>query len=262
MHKREGEVVLERDEAGVVTSVVLNRPKKRNALSPAMLAELRAALDEAIRDRSRVILIRSAAEGVFCAGFDINYIESDQERAGAKALYDVFDAIEAANKVTVAFADGVVVGGGTELFLACDLRVATPRTTFRMTPVRLSVVYSLEGLARFVRAIGFTAAAELFLGAFPLTAEEALRVGLATRLLPTLDAVQAYCREVAAGAPQAQYAMKVMLRLLAEDIARPETSETQWRRLSALTDAARESRDREEALRAFAEKQSPTFTGR
>jgi enoyl-CoA hydratase/carnithine racemase len=256
------EVFLERSSDRSVTSIILNRPQKRNALSPPLLAELHGLLKEAVADDSRVILIRSSTAGIFCAGFDITYLDGDKENTGSTALYDFFSAIEAASKITVAFADGLVVGGGNELFLSCDLRLATARTTFRMTPARLSVVYSYEGLARFMRTVGFTAACELFLAARQISTEEAVRIGLATRIVDDLRAVTEYSEEVALCAPQAQYAMKVMLQMLARDIARPIASESEWHRLTQLKRVVLESQDHGEAVRAFAEKRTPVFKGR
>ncbi len=256
------EVFFESYDDGRISAAVLNRGAKRNAMSPALSKALQGILDVALNDLSHVFLLRSAVPGAFCAGFDISYIGTDQHHEGERAMSGCFTSIGAAKKVTIAFADGFVFGGGVELYLAADLRLATPRTTFRITPARLGVVYSFHGLSRFVSIMGVTAATELLLAAQTLTADEALRVGLVTRIVPDEAAAMAYCRQVASLAPLAQQAMKAMLKKLAGKIAPPEASEAEWLQLQALRDTADASEDQREGRRAFAEKREPRFTGR
>lgn len=255
-------ILLRRDADGRIDHLVIDRGAKRNALSPPMLGALRGHLEGARDDASRVVVIRSDVDGVFCAGFDIAYLGTDQEAAGEAALYDCFRELERSPKITVAIADGLVVGGGNELFLCCDLRLATPRTTFRLTPARLSLVYTMEGMARFVRALGPTAAMEMFVAARQLSADEALRVGLVTRIVPDVAAADAYCRELLDNGPLAQQAMKRMIRHLADPQRTVPTDPAALRELDALRRAADTSEDRKEALRAFADKRAPVFRGR
>ena len=257
-----GEVFFESHDDGRISAAVLNRPAKRNAISPALAAALMAVLENALTDRSHVFLLRSAAPGVFCAGFDINFIGTDQEEAGEAAMSDCIAKIDAAAKVTVAFADGFVFGGGNELFLSADLRLATPRTTFRITPARLGVVYSYRGLSRFVRAMGNTATMEMLLAARMLTAEEALRAGLVTRIVADETAALSYCREVASLAPLSQQAMKAIMKQLAGAVVPDQAPAEAMSRLATLRRAAEQSEDRREGKRAFMEKREPRFVGR
>lgn len=255
------EVYFESRDEGRISAAVLNRGAKRNAISPGLAKALLAILDQALADSSHLFLLRSAAENVFCAGFDITYHGTDQEEAGEAALIACVAAIDSAAKVTAAFADGYVFGGGNELFLAADLRLATAKATFRIPPARLGVVYSYSGISRFVRTIGITAATELLLAARTLTAEEALRIGLVTRIVADEAEALAYCRDVAKLAPLSQQAMKAMLKQLAAQIAPPLASDGQWHRMQALRAKADNSEDRREGKRAFSEKREPRFMG-
>lgn len=256
------DVFLESRDDGRISAVVLNRHEKRNAISPTMAKRLLTLLEEAVASESHLLLLRSAAPGVFCAGFDINFIGTDQEEAGEAAMVACIDKIESAAKVTVAYADGFVFGGGNELYLSADLRLATPRTTFRIPPARLGVVYPFRGLARFVRAMGNTAAREMVLTARTLTAEEALRVGLVTRIVPDEEAALAYCQQTASMAPLSQRAMKAILNHITAAQAYDQVPAETKLHFATLTKAADQSEDRREGKRAFAEKREPRFTGR
>jgi enoyl-CoA hydratase/carnithine racemase len=256
-----GEVFYESFDEGRISAAVLNRPAKRNAISPEVAAGLMTVLEKVLADRSHVFLLRSAVPGVFCAGFDINFIGTDQEQAGEAAMSACIAKIDAATKVTVAFADGFVFGGGNELFLSADLRLATPRTTFRITPARLGVVYSYRGLARFFRVMGTTATMEMLLAARTMTAEEALRVGLVTRIVADETAALDYCREVASLAPLSQQAMKAALKHLAETMVPDQEPADITSHLATLRKAAEQSNDRLEGKRAFMEKREPRFVG-
>lgn len=261
MDERSLEIRSECHDDGLITSIVLDRGGKKNAFSPAMAAELKRLLDLAQADRSRIVVIRSAVERVFSAGFDISFLGTDQAAAGQQALYDSFAAIETAEKITVAIADGIVMGGGNELFLSCDFRLATEEAVFRLTPARLSLIYSLEGMARFVRAIGPTAAMEMFVAARQLTAAEALRIGLVTRIVRDREEAMTYCRELLSSGPLAQRAMKQMIRQLADWRACIPADPAIVDRFEALRQAADRSADRKEAIKAFAEKRTPIFRG-
>lgn len=261
MDRQSLDIRSESHDDGMITGIVLDRGNKKNAFSPAMAAELKRLLDLARTDRSRIIVIRSAVEQVFSAGFDITFLGTDQAEVGQQALYDSFAVIETAEKITVAIADGIVMGGGNELFLSCDFRLATQGTVFRLTPARLSLIYSLEGMARFVSVIGPTAAMEMFVAARQLTAEEALRIGLVTRIVRDRGEAMAYCRELLSSGPLAQRAMKQMIRQLADWKTCIPTDPAIVNKFEALREAANHSMDRKEAIKAFSEKRAPIFKG-
>jgi 2-oxoglutaroyl-CoA hydrolase len=256
------EIRLEQSADGLISRIVIERPAKKNAISPAMLETFIEYLDVAARDASRVIIVQSAAPGVFSAGADIKYLGTEEDDRGEELLQTASQRLQAATKVTIAVSDGLTIGAGLVVFLSCDIRLATPRSVFRMPPVRLARVYGLEGIARFVRTIGLTAATEMLLTAQQLDIEEARQCGLVTRVMTGLDEAYAYCRATAECPPLAQRAMKVILNALGANVAGIEPGKSALDSIEQSTRLAQGSEDSKEALRAFHEKRPPVFTGR
>lgn len=213
-HSGEALVRVEGSSDRLIASLVMDRPDKRNALSPEMLSEFHEALTAASHGEARVVLIRSALEHVFCAGFDRTYLGTHQSVATAQ-LATLYTALEQCRKPVVAYADGEVVGAGNELFLSCDLRLATARTRFRIPAALLSIAYPDAGLARFVRLTGLSNALDMFLSGSSISAEEAQRCGLVTRIVSGSADVRAYCEQVAQGDPETLAEMKMTLRRIA-----------------------------------------------
>jgi enoyl-CoA hydratase/carnithine racemase len=165
-----------------VEVLTLSSPERRNALDLGLLAELA----EAIRGtEARAVVIRGEAPA-FSSGYDLRSLppaDGDDFVAGAEALvanpdHDAFAAIESSPATVIAAIDGVALGGGLELAVSCDLRLAATGSRLAMPARDLGLVYSHTGVRRFLRACGETVTAELFLAARSYDAEEALRVGL------------------------------------------------------------------------------------
>jgi methylglutaconyl-CoA hydratase len=256
------ETFVERSDDGRVSSIVLNRGRKRNALSPAIIQAFHALLREVEADASRVVLIRSAVPGIFCAGFDISYFGSDEHQAGEENLRRLMSAIERCPKPVVAFTDGVAAGAGVELLTACDLRLGTAAATFRLPPAKLSLVYPFEGMARLMRIVGATAATDMLLSGRVLSAAEAWNCGLLSLVVADHAAAADYCGQVADGAPKALQAMKLMLRALAKAGSLDRIDPKDRAEAEALSKAVDDGDDRKEALEAFTKKRPPIFTGR
>lgn len=236
--------------------VLLDRAEKRNALSPPMIQALRDVVARSADDGTRVLAIRSATPGMFSAGFDLGVLAAARDQGGdpAESLYDLYDELEACPVVTVAFADGMVRGGGVELFASCDLRLCTESATFAVPAARLSQVYTISGIRRYIRRAGVAATAELLLGGMTLTAADGRCGGLVTRIVGD-DDVDDYLRAVALGSPLAQRAMKPMVNLTAEPSADV---------VAAYLETAthvHSSADRTEALAAWSERRPPSFHG-
>ena len=113
-------------------------------------------------------------------------------------MYKCFDWLERGDKVSIGFADGDVIGGWLELFLSCDLRLATRASKFRMPVTALGGVYAHEGTSRFIRKLGPSPCAEMFLMAPTYDAADALRLGIVTRIVESASAAEEFCEKVAA----------------------------------------------------------------
>jgi enoyl-CoA hydratase len=180
--------MLRTEVAGGVTTVTLDRPARRNALTPAGLEGLERAVVDA---GTPVVCLRGAGEA-FCAGADLDVV-ADLDREGAHEFAElgqrVARTIEASDPVVVAGVDGAARGGGVELALACDLRVATPDASFAETGVRLGLFGAWGGTVRLPRVVGEGDAFDLALSGRMVDAGEAHRMGLVSRVVDDPGAV-------------------------------------------------------------------------
>lgn len=246
-----------------IGEIVLDAPKRRNAVSAAMWKRLTSAVAEAERDLGARLVVVRGEGGHFAAGADITEFErlykatKDAERY-AEIMHAGLAALERLNKPTLAVVRGACVGGGASIALACDLRFAAPSARFGVTPGKLGLVYSLGDTRRLVAAIGAASAKDLIFTGRLLSGEEAAAIGLADRLYEEEElgeAALAFARLVAETAPSSAQATKEMFRLLKEGAADGDA------RAKALVIAAYSSADFREGYRAFLEKRRPKFPG-
>ncbi len=244
---------------GRVAVLTLNRPQRLNALSPEVLIALGDRLRQWAQDgQVRAVVIKGAGEKAFSAGYDIGRISQtrgDPLRYGLEAVMDFPYAVIAAMR-------GFAIGAGLHLAMACDLRIASPSARLSMPPVRLGLIYPIEGYELFVRTVGPAAAKALFLTGRQFTAQEALQMGLVHRLEPeeTLEEyVMALAQELAEEcAPLAVQGTKFIINRL----ARGPLSQEDAARAREMMARAFQSEDAREAQVAFAEKRKPQFRGR
>jgi enoyl-CoA hydratase/carnithine racemase len=236
---------------------------RRNAISMAMLAELNALLARARGDRSlRCVVLTGAGEKAFCAGADLKErarMSPEEVHAFHDGLRRALRGIEEAPQVFVAALNGAALGGGLELALACDLRIAADSAEVGLPEVGLGIIPGGGGTQRLARLVGVARAKDLVLTARRIGAAEALATGIVLRVAPAarlLDEALAYAGEVARNAPvslrQAKRAIDDGLHLSLDDALALE---------NRLYQDCLGTRDRVEALRAFAEKRPPVFTG-
>jgi enoyl-CoA hydratase/carnithine racemase len=279
----DGKLLIDEPTAGVVRLTISN-PTKRNALDHPILDAITATLGELASGRSarpgagstpsppglgeaaRCMLI-TGAHGMFSAGYDIGEIpdrefEERAERLIAHPFTEAIDALETFPYPTLAVLPGHTIGGGLELALACDLRVAQEGIKLGMPPAKLGLVYSHTGVRRFLDAIGAARTRELFLLGSYVDAPTALAWGLVNRVAGAaeLDAVGLeLAGELAGNAPLAQIGNKrVIAALLSGD---GDLAEEVEQELMELRRASFASQDMREGVRAFAEKRPARWRG-
>ena len=257
------DVKVERREGGVVW-LTIDRVEAMNALSGAVLDGILGACRELATDRAaRVVVVTGAGEKAFSAGADLKErrgMDATQTQARIQLINDAFDALAALPQPTIAAINGVAFGGGLELALACDFRVAAAHAQLGLTEVRLGIMPGAGGTQRMTRLIGVARAKEMILLGRRVTAADAAAVGLCTAVPPGADLVAAVERLVAElmlAAPisltQAKRAIDGALDL---DLAAGLAHERACYAVTLTTE------DRDEGLRAFAEKRPPVYKGR
>lgn len=253
------------EDRGLVRVLVVENPAKRNALDFQALEELEEACARAAADGVRCVLLRGAGDEAFSAGFDLAEMARTSRRGDRpdEAVERTADAIAALPCPTVAFLNGFAFGGGFELAVTCDLRVAKAGVKLAMTPAKLGVVYPEGGLRRFADLVGSARARELFFVGRAIDAETALAWGLVNRVAPAASAeadALALADEIAANAPLAVRGMKRILRLL-EATHERSLADGERDEIAALRRRAFESADLREGRLAWEERRPPRFRG-
>jgi enoyl-CoA hydratase/carnithine racemase len=264
----DGKLLIDEPAEGVLRLTISN-PAKRNALDHPILDAISATLTELGSSSSAIrCLIVTGAHGMFSAGYDIGEIPAEEfeeraEKLVAHPFTEAIDALEAFPYPTLAMLPGHTIGGGLELALSCDLRVALEGIKLGMPPAKLGLVYSHTGLRRFIDAIGVPRTRELFLLGKYIEASTALAWGLVNRLAPAehLEALTLeLATELAGNAPLAQKGNKrVIAALLDAEGQLPVDIEQE---LIELRQASFASQDMREGMRAFAERRPARWQGR
>jgi enoyl-CoA hydratase/carnithine racemase len=259
-----GELLLDRPADGVLRLTISN-PAKRNALDHAILDAMTVAMRDLGDER---VVVLTGANGMFSSGYDIGDIPDDvfaqeAERLAAHPFTEALDALESCELPTVAALPGPTIGGGLELALACDLRVAADGILLGMPPAKLGLVYSHTGLRRFLHAIGAPRTRELFLTARNVDARTALSWGLVNQVVGISElegAALDLAQDLAANAPLSVRGNKRAIRelLAAEGELDPEVE----RELIELREASFHSEDMREGVRAFAQRRPARWKGR
>jgi enoyl-CoA hydratase/carnithine racemase len=265
----DGKLIVDEPGEGVLRLTISN-PAKRNALDHPILDAITATLgelsDAGPKSPTRCLIV-TGAHGMFSAGYDIGEIPDAEFEAQAESLVahpftQAIDALEAFPYPTLAVLPGHTIGGGLELALACDLRIAKDAIKLGMPPAKLGLVYSHTGIRRFIEAIGAPRTRELFLLGRNIDAATALSWGLVNRLSPEpeLEVLSLeLASELAGNAPLSQLGNKrVIAAVLRTGTEMPEGLEEE---LIELRRASFATRDMREGMRAFAEKRAPRWRG-
>lgn len=256
------------EPADGVARLTISNPAKRNALDHPILDAISGILGELSRPQSDVrCVVVTGAHGMFSAGYDIGEIPDEEfeeraERLVAHPFTQAIDALQAFPYPTLAALGGHTIGGGLELALSCDLRVARKAIKLGMPPAKLGLVYSHTGLRRFIDAIGAARTRELFLLGSYIDAATALSWGLVNRLAGEQELeglALALAGELAGNAPLSQAGNKrAIAALLAAESELPADVEAE---LIELRRASFASQDLREGMRAFAQRRAPRWHG-
>jgi enoyl-CoA hydratase/carnithine racemase len=251
------------DDQGIAT-ITLDRPDALNAINRQMRRELTAAVRTADGDdQVRAILLRGSGPRAFCAGADItefvppaSLVAARQDRAGP--IWN--DVIAGSRKPTVAGVHGYCLGGGLEIALACDVRIAAQDAVFGFPEVLLGIIPGAGGTQRLPRLVGVGQALRLTLSGQRIDAAEALQIGLVTQTVPPEELGQRALDsaiQLSRGAPRAiEYAKEAILRGSELSLADGLRLEDDLATLLMSTE------DRVEGAAAFRERRAPRFTGR
>ncbi len=244
--------------------VTINRPKALNALNEETLRELQCAFVGLAEDTNvQVIIITGSGEKAFVAGADISAmqpLDALQAREFAKLGHEVMRSIEACPKPVIAAVNGFALGGGCELALGCDIRIAAENARFGQPEVNLGVIPGFGGTQRLARLVGKGLAMEIILTGDMLDAAEAHRIGLANKVIAQaelLDTAKAMAAKIASKGPLAVKLAKEAIRNgLEMDLDKANQYEAE---LFGLCFASEEQK---EGMQAFLEKRPAKFAGK
>lgn len=252
-------------EEGIAT-ITLNRPDRRNAFSPEMSESINRAVEDAAKDKKVRVLVITGTGRAFCSGADVKAMaeranrqgsEKDEPEIRSEPLHVLLNKFE---KPVIAAINGVAVGGGFDLALACDIRIASDRARFAEVFIRRGLIPAMGGIYFLPRLVGIDKACQLIWTGDMIDAREAERIGLVTMVVPHEELESAtleLAEKLAKGPPLAiQKAKRNIYRGLGMDLE------------SALEYAAsdmkelQQTEDHEEGARAFVEKRQPVFKGK
>lgn len=258
------DTILLTEQQDEVVIITLNRPEVMNAFNFPLLHALEAKIAQIRFDtKIRVIIITGSGERAFCAGADLKEratLSPEQVKAYIFTIRNLFTSIEQLPKPVIAAVNGVALGGGTELALAADIRIASATATLGLTETRLAIIPGAGGTQRLPRLVGKSKAKELIFTGRRIPAAEALKIGLVNQVCAP-ESLMDTCRQMAGeicetgpvAIEQAKYAINYGLETdLSTGLA--IESNAYW--------VCIPTQDRLEALAAFREKRKPVFKGK
>lgn len=244
-----------------VATITIDRPAKLNAMTPAMIAALQAACAAVNADREVwVVVLRATGERAFCAGSDIGGLDDYVDPVALRDRPDYCDAVRGIVKPVICAINGYAFGGGLEMALSADLRIASPNARFAAPEIKLGWIGGGGMTYLLAHSVGPSNAAKMILTGDPVDAEQALAWGLVSEIVPLADLharADALARTVASRAPVAARMAKDNLRA-AYALNREEAIRYE-RDLQTICFA---TEDAAEGRAAFAEKRPPVFRGR
>jgi enoyl-CoA hydratase/carnithine racemase len=252
---------------GHISTLILNRPDKLNALNLELFDELLHALRAINEDDEVRATILTGAGRAFCAGADLGMIQNlgkedfmPKFRRLIQKVQAVTNAIEGIDKPVIGTINGAAIGGGFDIAIACDIRLASEAAVFSEAFIRLGLVPDMGATFRLPRLIGIARAKEIILTGDTLSAAEAERIGLVNRVVPhdqLMEEANKWAQKLAAAPPLAIKAAKQLLNNAASTDLHSALADEMLAQCQLIT-----TQDHQEGIKAFIEKRPPHFEGR
>ena len=251
------------EKSGQIAYIIINLPEQRNPLSKETLGEMKGALEVLKNDQeTNCIIFTGKGDKSFAAGADISQLKnrSSLDVFAPGGMQEIYDYIEAYDKPTIAMVNGFALGGGCELAMACDIRIASDNAKFGLPELNLGIIPSAGGTQRMARLIGKGKAIELILTGKIITAEEAEKIGLVSETVPQdqlKEAVEKMAAQILSKGPLAVKLAKMAIH------TGFDTDMKAGQMIEKLAQAVLFStEDKNEGTSAFLEKRSPEFMSR
>lgn len=250
-------------EDGAVATIRLHRPEKKNSLNSAMREELAGVLHDLARKSAIRALVITGSDEIFCAGADIGEMggpsSAEASYRHAREFQVLFDQVESLPQPVIAAVSGYALGGGCELALAADFRIASETARFGLPEIKIGAFPGGGGTQRLTRMVGSAKAKEMILLGDPITAEQALAIGLVMKIVSKetyLAEATALATKLAALPRLALQASKMLINR-SQDVDLATGLEFEARTFAAIA----HTHDLAEGTQAFREKRKPNFTG-
>ena len=261
--------LLQVEKKNFIAILTLNRPEKKNSLSPELVEVLLQTLEELSADDTiRAVVIRGAGDKAFCAGYDIGSLptgrsdDPDEELKRLNSVESLFKTIRDFPFPVIAMINGAAFGAGCELAICCDIRIGADTIRIGMPPAKLGLVYPWSGLQRFIQVIGLKSTKEIFFTGHAYRGIRLKELGLVDYLIPA-DKLASFtfrmAAEIAANAPLSLKGTKRVLNLL---LRASPFDKHNLKEAESLTRASFLSEDLKEGQKAFLEKRKPEFKGK
>lgn len=244
-------------QEGGIGIIIFNRPDSRNAINEQMAREMNGVLDEIEADEGVRVVVITGGESVFCAGADLN---EPFTPATSKRLNDLFTRIERLAKPTIAAISGYAYGGGCEISLCCDLRVASETALISLPEIKVGTIPSAGSAFRLPRLIGVGRAKEMHYVGEPVSGKEALSMGLVNRLVPAGEVLDEARRIAAILLDRPPLSLKAVKECIHAGLQLDTDSAVNF--VMNAANLLRSTEDYQEGRNSFREKRKPVWKGR